>query len=162
MNPQPPLIAIGGQLPPIHWLSPKTVPAYRHKTYFELRREGTVTPYYRFNQWVNLDRLPLRYYYFEGERERVALSEITPTQPMVLKRVVAHYITKKRLTDDSGRLPHGIRFADSDAVYLTDGHHRLEAARRLGRTHLRMIVETYPLSLEKAMRGSEPCLTIIK
>lgn len=159
MIPLYPPIAIGGQLPPIRWLPSQTVPLYRHKTYSELRCEGTVTPHYRFNQWVNLERLPLRYYQFEGERERVALSEITPTQPMVLKRVVAHYITKKRLTDDSGRLPHGIRFADSDAVYLTDGHHRLEAARRLVRTHLRMIVETYPVSLEKALRGAEPCLT---
>jgi len=150
MNPQPP-VAMGGELPPINWIKPKN----RHKTYAELKREGIVTPYYRFNQWTNLYALPLRYYEFdEGARERVALTDIIPTQSKTLKRIVAHYIAKKRLTDDCGNLPHGIRFADSDSVYLTDGHHRLEAARRLGRTHLRLIVETYPISLEIALRGA--------
>lgn len=145
-----PQIAIGGQLPPIHWIQPKN----RHKTYTELVLEGVITPYYRFNNWVNLDNLPSRYYQFIGERKRVQLSEIIPTQPKTLKRLVAHYIAKKRLTDDAGNLPHGIRFADSPHVYLTNGHHRFEAALRLSRTHLRMIVETYPVSLEKALRGA--------
>ncbi|MCL4255848.1 MAG: hypothetical protein KJ043_18975 [Anaerolineae bacterium] len=151
MTPQTPRIAIGGQLPPIRWITPKPT-IYTHKTYAELRSEGIVTPYYHFANWVDLGDLSV-VYCIGGVRERVKLTHIIPTQSSVLKRVVAYYMAKKRLTGEGGLLPFGVRFADSPAVYLTDGHHRFEAARRLGRTHLRMRVETHPISLAEALKG---------
>jgi len=144
-----PQIAIGGELPPIHWITPKN----RHKTYAELVLEGVIKPAIRLENWVDISALPADFAIVIGTPKLVALNRLIPTQPSVTLAGVVHYLNRKRYTDKDGQLACGIQFADSPNVYLINGHHRLEASRRAGRKFLRVTVESYPFSLSEALKG---------
>jgi len=149
MTQNSPQIAIGGELPPIRWITPKN----RHKTYTELVLEGVIKPTIYLPNWVDISALPAEFAIVIGTPKLVALNRIIPTQPTVSVAGVTHYLKRKRYTDRDGQLACGIQFSDSPNVYLINGHHRLEASRRAGRNYLRMVVESYPFPLSEALKG---------
>jgi len=150
MTQNSPQIAIGGELPPIRWITPKN----RHKTYTELVLEGVIKPTIYLPNWVDISALPAEFAIVIGTPKLVALNRIIPTQPTVSVAGVTHYLKRKHYTDSDGQLACGIQFAGSPNVYLINGHHRLVASRRAGRKSLRMIVEPYPFSFDEALNGS--------
>lgn len=147
MTPKP-QIAIGGDLPPIHWITPKCP----HKTYAELVQERVIIPKIVFSHWVDVSLLPAHFAIIIGSPKQVPIKHIIPTQPSVSITGVKHYLNRTRYTDCDGQLACGICFAGAPTVYLINGHHRLEASRRVGRRWLRMVVESYPFSLEEAFQ----------
>lgn len=71
-------------------------------------------------------------------------------QEEVYMRTVREYMRTMSQRDRNGELPHALQFADSDTLFLTDGHHRCYAHRLLNRP-IRVEVYKFPQTLTQLM-----------
>lgn len=85
--------------------------------------------------WAELGDLPRRLLNeYCARQHTVPIHLIIPTQNTVQEGLVRHYLATGSNRDEDDNLPMGMRFVGDERIYLTDGHHRLVAAKRRGDT----------------------------
>lgn len=97
-----------------------------------------------------LDSLPLP----DFRTRLIGIHLITPTEPFLLPSILDRYRQRKRMLDESGNLPYGVRFADMHTVFLTNGHHRWQVCKEQGRQRIQMNVYDFDHSLEQIIISS--------
>jgi len=83
--------------------------------------------------------------------QTVPMSRILPTQAILTPARLAHYAARRRMIDDCGELPFGLRFKGSVTIYLIDGHHRWWTCCQRKRTRFRLVVDEYSYTLAQAL-----------
>jgi hypothetical protein len=111
--------------------------------------------------YQDISALPETYFtYLPGshKRETVPLDKIVPTQSAVYRwgvHIKAQTIQRQR--DGLFNIPwepaSGIRFAGSDTVFLTDGHHRYMAAEDYNLASLDVDIADFALTFEQALQA---------
>lgn len=77
----------------------------------------------------------------------VPIEQVKNTQTVVHTDGVERYMNKRRLEAACG-----IRFIGDNRIFLTNGHHRLYAAKKQGRKTFRVVIWDLPIRLEWAMK----------
>ena len=148
-------------------LLPRTHPWAQHEAAYLQKMPAYNTDWYyrQFQLWLESEILladavclpldSLMHYSLSGfdtKAQILPLSKIIPTQSVVGAALVAEYIASRSIRSvHGGTLPFGIQFKGDGVVYMTDGHHRLEAARRQQMPTMPVDVQKYPQTLAEAL-----------
>lgn len=84
-------------------------------------------------------------------KESVALANIRFMQETYHPAIMREYFKTLSVLDVNGLLPFGVRFSDSDAVYVLDGTHRVMAHYLAKQNSITMEVTAYPETLREAL-----------
>lgn len=112
---------------------------------------------------IDLSDLPMWYGIKSSDVrvETVNLRWVIPTQTFLDGRTLRRYLNRTKMVDRDGDLPLGLRFAESNYIYLLDGHHRWYACQQKGRKRFRLWIDEYPYSLQEAYSSSiAPSLSV--
>jgi hypothetical protein len=82
--------------------------------------------------------------------ETLPLEKLVLTQDTYLVKHWRRYYENFSATDKDGNLAYGMRFSDSDTVYIADGTHRVLAARSLHYSALQLEVNSFPETFAQA------------
>jgi len=143
-------IRIGGQVPSM-WIDVNTLPM----TFDEACGKVVPDMLLPIPDYVDLGDMNVVYFIGEMDLRYVPTHMLIPTQESYSRKLYADYVACYRDLDDEGDYPQALQFADDDAYYLINGHHRWMASRTLKRSKFPVMVVENDVSFHYAMTGED-------
>jgi hypothetical protein len=87
--------------------------------------------------------------------EDIPFDKLVLTQSHYLMKHWRRYNDNFTIKDQDGKLAYGMRFSDSDSVYVSDGTHRVLVARSRKHSSMKIEVNTFPETFAQACQAIE-------